>query len=53
MVPLMTNVAQLVVENMKELDREIDKKHFTEKSTIIYAGDDSNGEKKVAVMAHG
>ena len=52
-VPLMTNVAQLVVENMKELDREIDKKHFTEKSTIIYAGDDSNGEKKVAVMAHG
>lgn len=49
-VPLMTNVAQLVATRMKEMDLEIKKNTSAQKSAAVYA-DDETGGRKLAVMA--
>ena len=50
-VPLMANVAQLVVDKMKELDAEKKKKkQQDQRAALIYETDETNG-RKVAVMA--
>ena len=49
-VPLMTNVAQLVAAKMKELDAEALKKQQRQKPQIAYAID-STAERKMTVMA--
>lgn len=50
-VPLMANVAQLVVDKMKELDAEKKKKkQQDQRAALIYETDETNG-RKMAVMA--
>lgn len=49
-VPLMTNVAQLVVEKMKKLNSDVAKKQPVSKSKVVYAAD-SAASRKEAVMA--
>ena len=50
-VPLMANVAQLVVDKMQELDAEKKKKkQQDQRAALIYETDETNG-RKVAVMA--
>lgn len=49
-VPLMTNVAQLVVNKMKKLDSDTAKNTSVSKSEIIYATD-STDRKKEAMLA--
>ena len=48
-VPLMTNVAQLVVTKMQELDAETKKKQI-QKTAVVYTADESE-DRKVVVMA--
>ena len=48
-VPLMTNVAQLVVTKMQELDSEIKKKP-AQKTAVVYTAEETEN-RKVAVMA--
>lgn len=48
-VPLMTNVAQLVVTKMQELDAEMKKKQI-QKTAVVYTADESE-DRKVVVMA--
>ena len=48
-VPLMTNVAQLVVTKMQELDAEMKKKQI-QKAAVVYTADESE-DRKVVVMA--
>lgn len=48
-VPLMTNVAQLVVTKMQELDMEMKKKPIQE-TAAVYTAEEA-GDRKVAVMA--
>ena len=48
-VPLMTNVAQLVVTKMQELDAEMKKKQM-QKTAVVYTADESE-DRKVVVMA--
>lgn len=48
-VPLMTNVAQLVVTKMQELDAEMKKKPV-QKTAVVYAAEEAE-DRKVAVMA--
>lgn len=48
-VPLMTNVAQLVVTKMQELDVEMKKKQI-QKTAVVYTADESE-DRKVVVMA--
>lgn len=48
-VPLITNIAQLVAAKMKELDAEALKKQQSQKSQIAYAID-STAERKMTVM---
>lgn len=49
-VPLMANVAQLVVDKMKELDVEKNKKHQDQRTALIYETGEIN-ERKVALMS--
>ena len=49
-VPLMTNVAQLVAARMKEMDSEIKKKTSVHKSTAAYTDGEAGG-RKLVVMA--
>ena len=49
-VPLMANVAQLVVDKMKELDVEKKKKQPDQRTALIYESNETNG-RKVVVMA--
>ncbi len=49
-VPLMTNVAQLVVEKMNKLDSDVAKEQPVSKSKVVYAADSAASRKK-AVMA--
>ena len=46
----MANVAQLVVDKMKELDVEKNKKHQNQRTTLIYETGEIN-ERKVALMS--
>lgn len=48
-VPLMTNVAQLVVTKMQELDSEM-KKKTVQKTSVVYTAEETE-DRKVAVMA--
>lgn len=48
-VPLMTNVAQLVVTKMQELDLEM-KKKTVQKTAVVYTAEETE-DRKVAVMA--
>lgn len=48
-VPLMTNVAQLVVAKMQELDSEMKKKPV-QKTAVVYTAEETE-DRKVAVMA--
>ena len=49
-VPLMTNVAHLVVEKMKELDSNVAEKQLIDKPKVVYAADSTDSRKGV-VMA--
>lgn len=49
-VPLMANVAHLIVDKMKQLDVEKKKKQQDQRTTLIYKTDEAN-RRKIAVMA--